>query len=103
MSIDIGMGYMGVGLCAGLSVLGASIGIGLVGSHATEAMARQPEMRGPIMVLALVLAALPEALGYTALILIAYLSMGPLNNAVTQMTSGQGAAAPAAQHAAARR
>ena len=50
----------GAGIGAGLSAIGAGIGIGRIGGSATEAMARQPEMAGTIQTGALILAALIE-------------------------------------------
>jgi len=45
---------------AGLSVIGAGIGIGLIGGRAMEAMARQPEVMGKIQSSMLIAAALVE-------------------------------------------
>ena len=44
----------------GLSLIGAGIGIGNIGAHAVEGMARQPEAAGRIQTAALILAALIE-------------------------------------------
>ena len=41
-------GYAGIG--AGLAAIGAGIGVGLIGSHALDAMARQPESAGDLRV-----------------------------------------------------
>ncbi len=49
---------IGAGLAAGLSALGAGIGIGMIAGKATEGIARQPEADGKIrgaMILASVL------------------------------------------------
>ncbi len=46
--IGAGLHYIGAGLSIGLAALGGSIGIGLVGAKAVEAMARQPEQAGSI-------------------------------------------------------
>jgi F-type H+-transporting ATPase subunit c len=51
---------VGAGLAAGLSVIGAGIGIGNIGGRAVEGMARQPEAAGRIQTAALILAALVE-------------------------------------------
>jgi F-type H+-transporting ATPase subunit c len=51
---------LGAGLAAGLSVLGAGVGIGRIGGSAVEGMARQPEAAGRIQTAALILAALIE-------------------------------------------
>ena len=41
-----GITTLGGGLAAGLAVIGAGIGIGMIGSRSNEAVARQPEMAG---------------------------------------------------------
>jgi len=51
---------LGGGLAAGLAVIGAGIGIGRLGGSAVEAMARQPEMAGPIGTNMIITAALVE-------------------------------------------
>ncbi len=55
-----GMVAVGAGIAAGLSVLGAGVGIGRIGGSAVEGMARQPEAAGRIQTAALILAALIE-------------------------------------------
>ena len=47
-------------LGAGLSAIGAGIGIGLIGGHAVEAIARQPEMYTKIQTTMFIAAALVE-------------------------------------------
>ena len=49
---------------AGLVVIGAGIGIGLIGGHAMDGIARQPEERGRIQVSMLVAAALVEGVAF---------------------------------------
>jgi F-type H+-transporting ATPase subunit c len=59
---------IGMGLAAGLGVLGPGIGIGLIGSGAMEAIGRNPEATDKIvsnMILAIVFT---EALGILALV-----------------------------------
>lgn len=52
---------MGVGaIGAGLAVIGAGIGIGMIGGRAMDAMARQPEMADKIQTAMLIAAALVE-------------------------------------------
>ncbi|MEJ2502405.1 MAG: ATP synthase F0 subunit C [Gemmatimonadota bacterium] len=54
-------GYLqdfGKAIGAGLTVVGAGIGIGWIGSRMTESMARQPEIAGNIQTAAIILAAL---------------------------------------------
>ena len=45
---------------AGLAVLGAGVGIGLIGKGATEGIARQPEAGGKIQTAMIIAAALIE-------------------------------------------
>jgi F-type H+-transporting ATPase subunit c len=64
-----GTAMLGRGLGAGLTVLGAAIGIGLIGSRMTESMARQPEIAGNIQTGAIILAALIEGATLFALVI----------------------------------
>ena len=57
--LAIGLAIVG----GGLSVLGAGVGIGLIGGRMTEAMARQPEEAQTIQTAAIVLAVF---IGYDA-------------------------------------
>ena len=52
---------------AGLAVIGAGIGIGQIGGHAMDAIARQPEASGKIQTAMLIAAALIEGIGFAAL------------------------------------
>jgi F-type H+-transporting ATPase subunit c len=61
-------GLLGAGLGAGLAIIGAAIGIGMIGGRAVEAMARQPEMAGNIQTAAIILAALIEGATLFALV-----------------------------------
>ena len=53
---------------AGLAVIGAGIGIGILAKGAVEAVARQPESSGTIQVLMIIAAALIEGLAFFAVI-----------------------------------
>ena len=53
---------------AGLAVIGAGIGIGLLAKGAVESVARQPESAGTIQVLMIIAAALIEGLAFFAVI-----------------------------------
>ena len=55
-------------LGAGLAALGAGIGIGLIGSNATQAIARQPEASGDIRGAMILTAALVESTALIAII-----------------------------------
>lgn len=54
---------------AGLAIVGAGIGIGLIGRGAVEAVARQPEVGGTIQTFMLITAALVEGAAFFALII----------------------------------
>jgi F-type H+-transporting ATPase subunit c len=64
-----GLALIGAGLGAGLATLGAGLGIGRIGGQMTEAMARQPEVRGNIQTAALILAALIEGVALFAAVI----------------------------------
>jgi len=56
-------------LGAGLAVVGAGIGIGLIGGKAMEAIARQPEASGDIRNNMILMAALVEGAALIAILL----------------------------------
>jgi F-type H+-transporting ATPase subunit c len=55
-----GLAKMGGAIGAGLAAIGAGMGIGQIGGHAMEAIARQPEAAGDIRSNMIVAAALIE-------------------------------------------
>ena len=59
---------VGAGLGAGITILGAGVGFGRIGSSALESMARQPEVAGRIQTAMIVIAALLEGATFFALI-----------------------------------
>lgn len=59
---------IGSGIAA-VGVIGPGIGIGVAGSRALEGMARQPEMAQRLLVNAIIIAALMEALGLLAFVI----------------------------------
>ena len=59
--------YTAIGM--GLAVIGAGLGIGLIGGRASEAVARQPEAFGDIRTTMIISAALIEGVAIIALIL----------------------------------
>jgi len=63
----LGAGTAAVG--AGIAVLGAGIGVGQIGGHAMDAIARQPEAVGDIRSNMIVAAALVEGVAFFALII----------------------------------
>ena len=58
------MGALG----AGIAALGAGIGVGLIGSKATESIARQPEASGDIRTAMIITAALVEGAALFAIV-----------------------------------
>ncbi len=73
--LRIGLAEIGAGLAYGLAALGPGIGIGLIFSSAIAAIARQPEMAGPVRTLAFIGFALAEALaliGFVVFVLLKY-------------------------------
>ena len=65
---DTGFAGLGGGFAAGLAVVGAGIGIGLIGGKAVEAIARQPEMAGRIFINMILTAALVEGAALFAIV-----------------------------------
>jgi len=65
----LGIGYAGAAIGAGVTLLGAGIGIGKVGEGAMEGTARQPEATGPIRTSMIIAAALIEGLAFFALVI----------------------------------
>ena len=57
---------VGKGLVAGLSGLGAALGVGLIGSKAAEAVGRNPGAFGNILTMSIIGMALAEGLGIIA-------------------------------------
>jgi F-type H+-transporting ATPase subunit c len=60
--------YLGGAFGAGLVIIGASLGIGKIGSHAVDSMARQPEVAGNIQTAMIISAALIEGATFFGLI-----------------------------------
>lgn len=63
------MNVIGAGIFAGFAVLGAGLGVGIIGSKMAEAIGRNPDATGLIFGRTIVIAALAEGLGIIALIL----------------------------------
>ncbi len=61
---------------AGIAVIGAGLGIGLIGSKAVEGMARQPEAAGKIQTAMIIAAALVEGVALFAVV-VALLGVNP--------------------------
>ena len=67
-SIGRGLGILGLGIGLGLILMGAGKGIGNIGGHATEAIARQPEAGGRIFTTMIISAALIEGAALFAIV-----------------------------------
>jgi F-type H+-transporting ATPase subunit c len=67
-SYSLAGGGIGAGLGAGLTIIGAGLGFGKIGSAALESMARQPEVAGRVGTNMLIIAALLEGATFLSLI-----------------------------------
>ena len=78
MSGDVAnyLASFGKAIGAGLTVVGAGIGIGWIGSRMTESMARQPEIAANIQTGAIILAALIEGVALFSLVIAFLISTG---------------------------
>lgn len=63
------LGWLSAGIGAGLAVIGAGLGIGLLAGHAMEAMGRQPEAIAPIRTAMIIAAALIEGIAFFGLVI----------------------------------
>ncbi|HEY97079.1 MAG TPA: ATP synthase F0 subunit C [Dehalococcoidia bacterium] len=70
-----GIKMLAAGLAIGLGALGPGIGIGILGYGAMQALARNPEARGPIQTNMMIAIALAEAIGIYALIVAIIIAM----------------------------
>jgi len=63
------LAWLGAGIGAAISVIGAGLGIGELAASALEAMGRQPEAAGPIRTAMIIAAALIEGIAFFALVI----------------------------------
>ncbi len=66
---DSGLAIFGGIIGCGMIIIGASIGIGFIGGKAVEAIARQPEVGGRILMTMIVAAAMIEGITFFALVI----------------------------------
>lgn len=66
-------GDLGAGIAVFGAVLGAGIGIGKIGGHMTEAMARQPEAGASIQTAAIILAVFIEGAALFGLVIAGFI------------------------------
>lgn len=64
----VGISKLGASLGAAITVIGAGLGIGRIGSSAMEAIARQPEAAGDIRMSMIISAALIEGVSLLAVV-----------------------------------
>ncbi|MCK9409454.1 MAG: ATP synthase F0 subunit C [Bacteroidota bacterium] len=64
---SLGLGYLAAGIGAGVSIIGAGLGIGKLAAAAMEASGRQPEAAGQVRTSMLIAAALIEGATFFAL------------------------------------
>jgi F-type H+-transporting ATPase subunit c len=74
---NAGAAMIGTALAVGLASIGAGIGDGLVTGRTVEGIARQPELRGNLMVTMFISVGLIEALPIIAVV-IAFILMGKM-------------------------
>ena len=72
-SLAEGLAQLGCGIGAGISVIGAGIGIGKIGGQAMDAIARQPEASGKIMINMILTSAFVEGCALFAIAACAFL------------------------------
>lgn len=65
---EVVLAQIGATIGAALAVIGASLGIGKIGSSAMEAIARQPESAGDIRTTMIIIAALIEGAALFAIV-----------------------------------
>jgi len=63
------LAWLGAGIGAGITVIGAALGIGKLAGSALEAMGRQPEAAGPLRTSMIIAAALIEGVTFFALVI----------------------------------
>ena len=86
-TLYLGLGYLGAGLGAALSLIGAAYGISKLASAALEGTARQPEAAGALRTSMIIPAALIEGLGLFALVVCLLIT---LNSGLKPMPGGHG-------------
>ena len=66
---QMSLGHLGISLGAGLAAIGGGIGIGVLGAAVIDASARQPEMKGQLLTLMFIVAALVEGIALFSLVI----------------------------------
>lgn len=71
----LGWAYLAAGLGAGITIIGAGIGIGKLAAAAMEASGRQPEAAGAVRTSMIIAAALIEGATFFSLVICILLSL----------------------------
>lgn len=71
----LGMAYLAAGIGAGITIIGAGLGIGKLAAAAMEASGRQPEAAGAVRTSMIIAAALIEGVTFFALVICILLSL----------------------------
>ncbi len=66
---NMSLAIFGAVIAAGLIIVGAAIGVGIIGGKAVESIARQPEAGGRIFMSMIIAAALIEGVTFFALLI----------------------------------
>ena len=72
---SLGLGYLAAGIGAGVSIIGAGLGIGKLAAAAMEASGRQPEAAGAVRTSMIIAAALIEGATFFALVICILLAL----------------------------
>lgn len=75
---DAGLAVLGLALAFGIVIYGAAKGIGNIGGHAMDSIARQPEASGPVGTNMIIACALIEGIAVIAMGLLAFIVPGVL-------------------------
>ena len=67
-AIREGLKFLAAGVCMGIGAIGPGLGEGHIGAHAMDAIARQPELAGPIVGRMLLAEAVAESTGLYSLV-----------------------------------
>lgn len=60
--------FLAAGICMGLGAIGPGVGEGIIGAHALDAMARQPEMANTLLRTMVIADAITETTGIYSLL-----------------------------------
>jgi|GEM_PF-696949 len=94
--MELGLGYLGIGIAFGLAVLGAGIGIGRLGGQVAEGISRQPGATKDISQVLYVGAGMIEGAALIAIIL-GFVTSLTLNGVLKDSVQAKATKAPVEQ------